>query len=284
MSFKPEVSIIMSCYNDDKYISRCIDSILKQSFVNFEFLIVDDCSSDHSLAIINKYKDSRIKVFKNDKNMGRAFSLNELIKLAEGEFIMIMDADDIVHIEKIKIQYEFLTQNPLIDLVSTNLYYFNQDKLLGKSNLNLPNKISLKNLLFSSVPLAHATVMARSIWYKKNLYTIPEIKNAEDQDLWLKSFDLSNFYILKQNLYLYRLHKGSIKNKIDKRLGYHIALKNYLIRKNLNYLIIIHFIITLIYISIDFIKTFLKVPALKLKKLNNNDYKLFKQILNLNYE
>src|SRR5687768_3512659 len=97
-----EISVIMSAYNAEKYVIEAIDSILKQSFKDFEFIIINDCSNDHTLDILNEYAqmDTRIQIINNEENLGLTISLNKALKEAKGKYIARMDADDVSHPER----------------------------------------------------------------------------------------------------------------------------------------------------------------------------------------
>lgn len=114
---KPKVSVIMPVYNAEKYISWAVESILNQSFKNFELVVVDDCGNDNSMNILSRYKDSRIKIYHNTANRGIAFSRNRAISESTGEYIAIMDDDDIALKDRLLHQSEFLDSNPVIDVV-----------------------------------------------------------------------------------------------------------------------------------------------------------------------
>ena len=116
---KPEISVIMSVYNDEKYIAKAIDSILTQSFSNFELIICDDYSTDRSSNIIEKYvkQDNRIVFFKNEKNLGLATSLNRCIERAKGKYIARMDSDDISLPNRFEVEYNYLEDNSDIVVV-----------------------------------------------------------------------------------------------------------------------------------------------------------------------
>lgn len=118
-SVKPEISVIMSVYNDEKYIAKAIDSILTQSFSNFELIICDDYSTDRSSNIIEKYvkQDNRIVFFKNEKNLGLATSLNRCIERAKGKYIARMDSDDISLPNRFEVEYNYLEDNSDIVVV-----------------------------------------------------------------------------------------------------------------------------------------------------------------------
>lgn len=111
----PEISVCMPVYNREDYINECIDSILHQSFQNFEIIIVDDGSTDNTCAIIKSYQDSRIKLVKNRHNYIE--STNLLFELAQGKYIARIDSDDIMLPKRLETQYFFLEEHPDIDIL-----------------------------------------------------------------------------------------------------------------------------------------------------------------------
>ena len=135
----PKISIITPCFNCEKFISETIESVLKQTYTNFEMIIVDDASTDKSFDIIKEYalKDSRIIYFQNQQNSGANYSRNFAIKNATGDYIAFLDSDDIWDESKIKTQIEFMENNncdfsytsyELIDEKSNSLYKFAKEK------------------------------------------------------------------------------------------------------------------------------------------------------------
>lgn len=113
---KPKISVIMSVYNGMPYLKEAVQSILKQTFKDFEFIVVNDASTDDSWQYLKGLNDKRIKLIINEKNLGLATSLNDGIKIAKGNFIARMDADDVSKPDRLEVQYKFLTKNPEIDL------------------------------------------------------------------------------------------------------------------------------------------------------------------------
>ena len=111
MNTKPFVSVVMSVYNGELFLKEAIDSILSQTYKKFEFIIIDDGSTDGSLNIINEYSDERIKILVNPKNEGLIFSLNKGIELALGTYIVRMDADDISLPQRIEEQVSFMEKH-----------------------------------------------------------------------------------------------------------------------------------------------------------------------------
>ena len=112
----PKISVIMAVYNSEKFLNESINSILNQTFKDFEFIIINDCSTDNSLKIIKEFikKDNRIKLINNERNLGAAGTRNEGLKIAKGKYIAILDSDDISYTQRFVIQYNYLEDNPHI--------------------------------------------------------------------------------------------------------------------------------------------------------------------------
>ena len=134
---EPLVSVIMPVYQAEKYIGQSIESILNQSYVNLELIIVDDCGTDRSMDIITQYMDSRIRIFHNEKNRGIAYSRNRAIMESRGKYIAIMDDDDVSMPDRLKHQVMFMENNPSIDVVG------GQSSIIDEENnvLSLPQQM-----------------------------------------------------------------------------------------------------------------------------------------------
>ncbi|MCP8319033.1 MAG: glycosyltransferase, partial [Candidatus Methylarchaceae archaeon HK01B] len=115
----PKITILMSVYNGEKYLREAIDSILNQTFKDFEFLIINDGSTDRTVEILRSYHDSRIKIITNEKNMGLTKSLNKGLKIARSEYVARMDADDISYPRRLEVQYEYMKKNPDVGIVGS---------------------------------------------------------------------------------------------------------------------------------------------------------------------
>ena len=116
MKSDPKISVLMPVYNDEKYILEAIESILNQTYINFEFIIINDGSSDNSLKIIQSFNDNRIKIINNDKNRGIAYSLNKGLDIAKCKYIARIDANDVAHPTRLAVQKEYLDQKNEVDL------------------------------------------------------------------------------------------------------------------------------------------------------------------------
>ncbi|GAA4882797.1 hypothetical protein GCM10023311_01140 [Flaviramulus aquimarinus] len=189
MIAKPKISVIMAVYNAESYLEEAIDSILEQSFTDFEFLILNDCSTDNSSKILDEYasKDERVKIFTNKENLGLTKNLNKLIKLANGEFLARMDADDISLSKRFEEQINFFENHPDIHIVGT----FSQDisengEVIGERTVPVSHEEIVK-LLPTLNPLSHPTVMMRSSVIDKVEGYDERFRTSQDYHLWFKA-------------------------------------------------------------------------------------------------
>lgn len=176
------ISVILAAYNADVHIDKAIQSILNQSFSNFEIIAIDDASTDRTFEILNKYKslDSRIKIIQNKKNLGLAASLNVGIDLASAPFIARMDADDIAFPQRLQKQINFLQKNPDIAGCGTSIEVFGASQGVQKKPKSCQDIEA--NLLWGN-PIAHPTVMFRSS-ILKNIKYDESFQRAQDYELW----------------------------------------------------------------------------------------------------
>ncbi len=175
------VSVIMPAYNAEKTINRSLNSILEQSYSNFELFIIDDCSSDKTLQIINSYNDERIILIKNDKNLGAPKSRNKAIEKARGEFICFQDADDEWHLNKIQMQVDFLreTKAPL------SAHGYKMIKESGKSIVySPPRSVQYKDLLKYNVISNCATMLNMNVIGKKIFFK--DLNSRQDHAMSLE--------------------------------------------------------------------------------------------------
>lgn len=226
----PRISVIMAVYNGEKYLKESIDSILCQTFNNFEFIIINDNSTDKTEKIIESYNDPRILLKKNDINLGLSASLNIGIKLAKGEFIARMDADDISLPQRFEKQLNFLDNNPEIALCGTNIIKFNNNKKIQEKFPTNPEEIKCGLLL--SNPFAHPSVMIRKSIFDKYNLSYPQYKNAQDFALWAEIAKYEKMSNLDEFLLLYRLHSLQTSKNNKQQVFEEVVLKQY---KNINF-------------------------------------------------
>ncbi|MFH4969063.1 glycosyltransferase family 2 protein [Gaetbulibacter sp. M240] len=188
------VTIGIPFYNSEKYLTYAINSVLLQSYTNWELLLMDDGSSDNSLNIAKSFekKDRRIKVYSDGNNSKLPFRLNQLSNLAKGKFYARMDADDMMHPERIETQINYLISNPEIDLVGTGLVSIDgANRIIGIRKGYTSANFTKKEIL-SGNWCVHPTIMGKSDWFKKNKYDV-NLTRTEDFDLWIRTIDNSKF-------------------------------------------------------------------------------------------
>jgi len=211
---KSTLAIAIPFYNAEKYFAQAIDSVLNQTFTNFELILIDDGSSDGSLEIAQDYakKDNRIKVYSDGKNKNLAARLNEISSLTQAEYLARMDADDIMHPKKIEKQLDTLLRNPDIDVLGTNVYSIDDiGKVVGiRINPNQDKLIKVKQFV-------HPTIIAKTEWFLKNPYNV-KAERMEDVELWMRTCDKNNFAILTEPLFYYREFGGCYYKKYLKGL------------------------------------------------------------------
>lgn len=206
------VTVLMPVYNAEKFLAEAIDSILSQSFTDFEFLIIDDGSTDNSASIVRSYSDSRINLVQNEKNLGITKTLNKGIEIASGDLIARMDADDISYPDRLAQQHEYLTDHLDCCLVGTKVRIISED---GKSSWIDDSKAEYTyyNLAFHC-SIYHPTVMFRKeIVTKAGGYVLPY---AEDYELWCRLVKNNKLHVLPQVLLDYRMASSSISNAVSK--------------------------------------------------------------------
>ena len=209
----PKVSVIIATYNRANYIHEAIDSVLKQSYSNWEIVIIDDASEDTTGEIVRKYreKDPRIFYYKNQKNLGIAKTRNKGLELARGEYIAPLDSDDIwLDKDKLKKQVEFLDANPDYAMLGGGIMHIDaQSKPIKKVLFPVYDSV-IRNIILQFNPFAQSTLLFRkSAALEVGGYST-EYKVADDYDLWLKIGMKYKFTNIPQVLSGYRIHGGNI--------------------------------------------------------------------------
>lgn len=217
-----KVSLIMAAYNSEKYIAESIESIIQQTYIDWELIICDDFSDDSTFAIIKEYAnlDERIVILRNSENKKAAYSRNRCIEIATGEFIAIQDADDISLISRLEKQVYFLNNNPSIDFVGTARKSFNE---MGVFTEKILKKRPVKKDFLINFPFVHASIMFREpvIRVAEGYRVAKETVRGQDADMIMRIY--SKGYVganLEQSLYLYREgiaaeKRRSLKRRLD---------------------------------------------------------------------
>lgn len=206
-----KISVLMPVYNGEKYIKEAIDSILQQTFSNFELLIVNDGSNDRSEEIIKNYNDNRIRLLKNERNLGLVKTLNIGLDATEGEYVARMDQDDISCPDRLEKQIVFMEKHPEVGVLGTWTKVLREkDIFIGRYYCN--HEEIKASLIFSS-PMAHPSVMLRKEVMEKNNLKYKEGSRTEDYELWSRMIRYTKFANLSKPLLIYRKHSDSMCSK-----------------------------------------------------------------------
>lgn len=224
------ITIAIPFYNAEKYLSLAIDSVIKQTYKDWILLLVDDGSTDSSLKIANDYskQDNRILVFSDGENKNLGYRLNQITNLVNTKYLARMDADDIMHPERIEKQLEVLENNPDIDVLGSNACTIDENKNV----IGLRHRISKTEKLKNVLSFIHPTIMAKTVWFKNNPYDINAVR-IEDTELWYRTHKKYSFIMMNEPLLYYR----EIGDNYYKKYFLANSCKNYILKKypNNNY-------------------------------------------------
>lgn len=212
------VSIGLPVYNAGKYLDFCLKSILNQTYQNWELIVINDGSTDNSLPIIQKLSDSRIRVVDDGKNIGLSARLNQSIDLSSGELYCRMDADDIMHPDRLAIQVNLL-KSSTYDVIGTNAYVIDsENRIIGQRKGNDFLDKSIVGI-FKHGGFIHPSIMGRIDWFRENPYDILA-NRCEDIELWIRTIEKSSFYNYEIPLLFYREDLGQWIKTLKTHQGY----------------------------------------------------------------
>ena len=223
-----KVSIILPVYNGEKYLSLAIESILKQTYKNFELIIIDDCSSDqtHSIALKYKEKDSRVRVYRNKTNSKLPVSLNAGFHVATGELFTWTSDDNILKPETIETMVHVFEQDPNVDFVYADIIPIDED---GKINRKIPYLNGEIDEIYVRNPILACFLYKRHIHDCLKGYN-PNTFLYEDYDFWIRTYEAGfKIHHLKKKMYYYRIHKKSLTSLKEKEL---LQFKIKLLKRN----------------------------------------------------
>lgn len=220
MGAKVLVSVIMPAYNAEKYIGAAIESILNQTYKNFELIIIEDCSTDETLNVIKKYNDSRIKLLQNERNLGIAYSTNRGIAYSQGKYIALLDDDDMAAPERLELQVNYLEEHTDIDILGGRSNRIDAEgNLLRQEAIPRYNPKYIKaTLLFQCLNFRNGTTMIRrefidkyGLQYQENCYGMQDFK------FFIDSSKVGNISAIVDLLLYHRVHdKNETKRRITK--------------------------------------------------------------------
>lgn len=210
-SHTPLVSVVLPAYNAGPYIGEAMQSILAQSFTDFEFIVINDCSTDDTEAVILSFTDPRIVYTKNETNSGLIYGLNKGYAMARGKYIVRMDADDIAAPTRIAEQVAFMEANPAVGICGTAFQSFGKVDTLGVYEEHDAD-IKLQTLFHCR--FCHPTVIIRKqVLVDNGLEYSKDFPHAEDYELWARMAFLTKFANLQAPLLNYRVHDASVTHK-----------------------------------------------------------------------
>tara|TARA_B100000029_G_scaffold301281_1_gene294177 strand:- start:33804 stop:34880 length:1077 start_codon:yes stop_codon:yes gene_type:complete len=226
----PVITVLMSVYNGERYIQESIESILTQTYENFEFIIIDDGSKDKTKELIRSYDDKRIKFFVNKKNIGLTKSLNIGLKFSKGKYIARMDADDISLPDRLEKQVNYMNINKDIDICGSWAKTIGEN--FGEIRKYPVNHDEIKcNLLFNNI-MCHSSVMMREkIFSDGKVKYDPSILYAQDFEFFARLINTYIFANIPEVLIHYRIHENQIAEKKKKEQS---LIANTIITRQLN--------------------------------------------------
>ncbi|WAW15526.1 glycosyltransferase family 2 protein [Peptostreptococcus equinus] len=211
------ISIITPIYNADKHIEETVASVLKQTYTNFELLLIDDCSTDKSSEIIGRLieKDNRIKYIKLKQNSGAAVARNIGLSKAKGRYVAFLDSDDLWKENKLKKQIELLDENNVAFCFTSYRYFYDADNITSKV-ARAPEKIDYEGLLKNTLIGCSSVMIDREIIGD---FKMPEVRKGQDTATWLKLLrQVPYAYGIYDDLVYYRVANGSLSSNKSQAL------------------------------------------------------------------
>ncbi|MDZ4874009.1 MAG: putative glycosyltransferase EpsE [Chroococcidiopsis cubana SAG 39.79] len=213
---KPLVSIGMPVFNCEQVLTSAVNSIVNQTYQNWELILIDDGSKDKTLEVANSFSDPRIKVISDGLNLKLPRRLNQAISLSKGKYFARMDGDDISYRERLQLQVEYLEKHPKVDVLGTQILVFDGEGNPRGKSVSKVSHVEICSRPWAGFSLAHPTWMGRTEWFRKNQYRTRAIR-MEDYDLLLRTYNISCFACLPNILLGYRIESLSLKKILTAR-------------------------------------------------------------------
>lgn len=245
MPDNPKITVFMPMFNAEKFIGEAVDSILNQTFKDFELLIIDDGSNDQSREIVEKYQDSRIRLYVNERNRGLPYTRNRGLELARGKYLAVMDADDISDPYRLAKQWNYMENHPETVVLASgkdllteedNIHdsYGIKEKLYSFLFYRTSQQIGI-NLIFENIISNSTTMIRLSFLMQHKIYYNSQCFVMQDYELWTQIFaNGGQFHILREALVKYRSNQNNITTrtrenvKEKRRMLQRMIQKNYL--------------------------------------------------------
>lgn len=215
--FKVQVSVLMPCYNSEKYLVEAVASILNQSLIKFELIIIDDGSTDNTTKLIKGFSDNRIQYVFSDLNRGSYVARNKGLELAQGKYIVMADSDDISHPDRLRVQYDYLESNPFVVAIGTRRELINSE---GKSNYVTEEPLESDEIKIAYLRdncLSQSTLMFRQDLLRKGYRYDESVQYCGDFDFMRRVINSHKVANLMSPLVKYRIHPSQTSsiNKIQ---------------------------------------------------------------------
>ena len=216
----PQVSVVTSVYNGEEYLEECVDSILNQTFQNFEYIILNNGSTDGTARILQRYTDPRLRII-HQENLGISKSLNKGINLSNSELIARLDADDFSSPQRLEKQVTFMGKHPDIVLCGSRWLELVGGKLFKQIVAFVETDQAIKKSMSLFNPFSHSAVIFRKKTFIKAGGYSDRLKYSQDYELWLRMLALGKAWILKEELAVVRIseqsesHKNARKQKLE---------------------------------------------------------------------
>jgi len=215
MNKKIKVSVIMSVYNGKNYLEQAVDSILAQTYTNFEFVIIDDCSTDGSYEMLISLAnlDERVLLYRNETNLGLTKSLNLGVKIASGDYIARMDADDICIPKRLEYQLNYLEKNKDVDLLYSDTVLIDKNSEVICDSWRPRDINTVLRCLEKNNFIPHPTVVIKKSTFNKIGGYDENCRTGQDVNLWLRMREQNcNFGYLNKVVLMYRLNPSSVRS------------------------------------------------------------------------
>lgn len=224
----------MPVYNAEKYVEEAIKSILNQTFKDFEFIIIDDCSTDSTASKVQKYfHDARIRYYKNVLNCGESFSLNHGIRRSLGRFVAIMHADDISLPDRLLKQIQYFSKHPEYDVLGTNVFLTKVNGEKMRIIEKPQHHTEIKKIIFKFAPIVHPSAMFRKTFFLKYGLYDESISRAPDYELWLRTIFMgAKIGNIQESLLLYRFHNEQLTARMREQAKVTLKLVHEIIKRH----------------------------------------------------
>ena len=233
MKNQPKVSIIMNCYNGEKFLKTSINSLINQSYKNFEIIFYDNKSTDNSINIIRSFRDKRIRIFSSKKKLKLYKARNSAIKKAKGKYLTFLDTDDIWSKDKLQKQINLINKNELIEIIYSNFNMLKQKKKIKykRFNYELPSGKITRDLI-NNYSIGILTVLIKKKLFDKFKFN-ETYDIIGDFDLMIKLSLNNNIYVIQKPLATYRIHESNLSTKNHKL--YSSELKKWILKNEIKF-------------------------------------------------